>query len=80
MYLYLASEALPESELMVELLISLFSLVSCSTTPPLGKSFLVGDVVIGLRLAAFAAIIAAKSAGPPLITAPPDRLEASGVA
>lgn len=68
---------------MVQLLTNL---ESCSPPPPPtlppagGKSFLVGEVVIGFRLAALAAIMAARSDGPPPNTGPPDLLEASLVA
>lgn len=71
--LYLASDIL--TSLPIVLLRT--SLASCSTGPPLplGKSFLVGEVVIGLRLAALAAIMAARSEGWPPRTGPPDLLE-----
>ena len=71
---YLASATLVVSEPIVQLRISLASLGSCSSP---GKSFFVGDIVMGFLLAALAATIAAMSAGPPPNTGPPDLLEAS---
>ena len=73
---YLASDILPS----LPMVLLRINLASCSTGPPLlvGKSFLVGEVVIGLRLAALAAIMAARSEGGPLITAPPDLLRKGG--
>lgn len=68
---YLASDILPS----LPMVLLLINFASCSIGPPPGKSFLVGDVVIGLRLAALAAIMAARSEGPPPKTGPPDLLE-----